>query len=425
MINKSITVVITLLVILSIKCITVAQESSDTDKKDEQTKRGGYGGPDQVENQLAEDNEPKESFFELGFLQSYFDFKSNLKENSGLGIGVDYSTVYLSASESPGEDNASSGMIRLFGSWELVGRGTNNTGALIFKVEHRHKYGTIPPFDLGFNLGYVGIIEPPFNDNKVRVTNLYWRQRFNNGKISFVVGLLDATDYVDVYALASPWLHFMNFAFSTGSQTIYIPNDAALGLAVGLYITDNIYAIAGISDAGSDPTDPLKNFESFFKNNDYFKSVEVGLVPSEKRHFFENIHLTYWHSDGSDVTASLPGWGIAFSGTYFIENKWLPFLRGGFAKDGGTLLQKSITTGVGYQPVAGGNLLGAAFGWGEPNETTIASEINNQYTVELFYRLQILTQFAITPDIQFLINPALNPNASSIFLWGIRGRLAL
>ena len=418
-------VLIALLSFLMMNIITAAQESGDGDKKDDKRKLGGFGGPDQVENQLAEDNEPKESFFELGFLQSYFDFKSSLKENSGLGFGIDYSTVYLSASESPGEDNASSGMIRFFGSWELVGRGSKNTGALNFKVEHRHRYSTIAPKALGFNLGYVGLIEPPFSNDNWRMTNLYWRQRFNDGKISFVVGLLDATDYVDVYALASPWLHFMNFAFSTGSETIYIPNDAALGIAVGLYLTDNIYVIAGISDAGSDPTDPLKNFESFFKNNDYFKSVEVGLVPSKKRHFFENIHLTYWHSDGSDVTASLPGWGIAFSGTYFIENKWLPFLRGGYAKDGGTLLQKSLTAGFGYIPVQGGNLLGAAFGWGEINETTWASGLDDQITMEVFYRIQISTRLAITPDIQFLINPALNQDVSSIFLWGVRARLAL
>jgi len=410
--------ILLLILILLLNSFFFAQEKKDK-------KSGGFGGPDQVERQLEKDNEPKQPFFELGFIQPYFDFKSSLKESSGFGFGVDYSTVYLSASESLGEGNASSGMIRLFGSWELVGRGGKNSGALNFKVEHRHRYGAIPPKALGFTIGYVGLIEPPFSNDTWRMTNFYWRQRFNDGKISFVVGLLDATDYVDVYALASPWLHFMNFAFSTGSETIYIPNDAALGIAIGLYLTDNIYVIAGISDAGSDPTDPLKNFESFFKNNDYFKVIEIGWVSSKDRFFFDNIHLTYWNSDGSDVTASLPGWGIAFSATHYFEDKWLPFLRGGYAKDGETLLQTSITAGVGYQPVQGGNLFGAAFGWGEPNETTIASGLNNQYTVEIFYRLQISSRLAITPDIQFLINPALNTEVSSIFLWGLRARLAL
>jgi porin len=89
------------------------------------------------------------------------------------------------------------------------------------------------------------------------------------------------------------------------------------------------------------------------------------------------------------------------------------------------LLQKSLTAGVGYLPVQGGNLLGAAIGWGEINETTWASGLDDQITIEAFYRFQISTRFAVTPDIQYLINPALNPDASSIFVWGVRARLAL
>ena len=414
--NNYLTSIITLLLFLS---VTFAQETKDPEKGK------GFGGPDQVEKQLAEDAEEKQPFFELGFLNSYFDFKDNLKESSGLSFSVDYTSVFLGANESLDKKNASSGMVRLFGSWDLVNRGEKNSGAFIFKVEHRHKYSDIAPKGFGFNLGYVGMIEPPFSDDKLRWTNLYWRQRLLDGKLSFVVGLLDATDYVDVYALASPWMHFMNFAFSTGSETVYIPNDAALGIAVAGMLTDNIYIIANISDAGSDTTDPLKNFETFFSNSDYFKSAEVGWVTSKDRFFFDNIHLTYWHSDGSDVTSSLPGWGIAFSATHYFEDKWLPFIRGGYVEDGGTLLQKSLTAGVGYQPVQGGNLLGAAIGWGEVNETSWMAGLDDQITMELFYRVQLSTRIALTPDVQYLINPALNPDASSIFIWGIRARLAL
>lgn len=389
------------------------------------SKQGGFGSPDQIEKQMEKDNEPKASFFELGFIQPYFDFKARLKENTGFGYGLDYSAAYFGASQSLGEKHAASGMVRLYGSWELVGRGSENTGALNFKVEHRHKYSQIPLSDLGFELGYVGMILPPFNNNNFRLTNFYWRQRFAEGRISLMVGLLDATDYLDVYALASPWMHFSNFAFSTGSEVMYIPNDAGLGIAVGAYITEHIYAIAGITDAGADPTHPLKSFETFFSNNDYFTSVEVGWVSKKSRYFFDNVHVTYWHSDGTEVTASPPGWGLSFSGTYFIKDKFLPFLRGGYAKDGGTLLQKSLNVGVGYQAKSGGSLLGFALGWGQPNENSFGSDLKNQGTFEVFYRVQVSSRFDITPDLQFLVNPALNTNVSSIFMWGIRSRLVL
>lgn len=412
--------IIYFIVILSASNV-YSQEADSTNQKI----KSGFGGPDQVERQLEKDEEPKASFFELGFMQPYFDFKSGLKENTGFDFGIDYSAAYFGANESLGEKSSSGGMVRLYGSWELVNRGKGNNGALIYKIEHRHKYSEVVPKFFGFEMGYAGMEIPSFNDDGFRMTNFYWRQRFKEGKISMVLGLLDATDYVDVYALASPWTGFMNFQFSTGSETIYIPNDAALGFGIGAYLTENIFVIASISDAGSDPTRPFKSFESFFSNNDYFKSIELGYVTSKDRFYMDNIHVTFWHSDGTDVTASLPGWGIAFSATHYFENKLNPFIRGGYAKDGGTLLQKSITAGLGYQPKSGGNLLGAAIGWGEPNETTFSTGLDNQITTEVFYQVQISSRFAITPDLQYLINPALNPDQSSIFLWGLRGRLAL
>ena len=303
-----------------------SQNAKDTDTKNK------LAGPNQVDNQLSEDREVKASFFELGFLDNYFTAKSKLKEKSGFDFGIDYSSVYFSANESLGETNSGAGMVRLYGSWELVNRGKKNNGAFIYKVEHRHKYTDITPKNFGFEMGYVGMQVPAFNEDEFRMTNFYWRQRLYDGKLSFVAGLLDATDYVDVYALASPWTGFMNFQFSTGSQSIYIPNDAALGLAVGAYLSDKIYTIASISDAGANPTKPFQSFETFFSNNDYFKSIELGYVTSSNRFFQDNIHITYWHSDGSDVTASLPGWGVAFSATHHFGNNLHPFIRGGMQK---------------------------------------------------------------------------------------------
>ncbi len=103
----------------------------------------------------------------------------------------------------------------------------------------------------------------------------------------------------------------------------------------------------------------------------------------------------------------------------------MPFLRGGFAEDGGTLLQKSVTAGLGWYQKKGGSLLGFAAGLGEVNETSWMEGLDDQITMELFYRMQISTRLAITPDLQYLINPAMNPDATAIFIWGIRGRLAL
>jgi porin len=408
------------ILLLALPSIAFAQEPEEPEDK-----KGGFGGPGQVERQLEDDDAEKEPFFELGFLQPYFDFKSGLKEKTGLGFGLDYSTAYFGASESLGEKHAGSGMVRLYGSWDLIGKGADNTGAFIFKIEHRHKYGAIPVSSLGFETGYVGMFIPSFNNDGFRMTNFYWRQRFLEGRISLVVGLLDATDYVDVYGMASPWMHFTNFAFSTGSETMFLPNDVNLGIAIGGYITDHLYAVAGINDANSDPTQPFRSFETFFTQHQYFKSVELGWVSSRDRHFFDNIHLVYWHSDGSEFQGALPGWGLNFSGTWFVRDTYMPFLRAGYADDGGSLLQKSVNAGFGWYQSANSHLLGAAIGWGEVNESTWGEGLDDQVSMEVFYRIQLSSRFAVTPTLQFVVNPALNSDAGSIFIWGVRGRLSL
>ena len=61
----------------------------------------------------------------------------------------------------------------------------------------------ISPNALASNLGNVGLIEPPFSDQGWRLTNLYWKQSFADSQVVVLVGFLDATDYVDAYALAA------------------------------------------------------------------------------------------------------------------------------------------------------------------------------------------------------------------------------
>ena len=204
-----------------------------------------FGSPNAVENQIADDAALTGSVFGDRLVQPWFDWKGRLQEKHGFGLGVDYTAVFLKASEQglSSEDAASSGIARIFGAWELVGRGTPNSGAFVWKVESRHRYGAIPPSALQFELGGIGLIEPPFSDQGGRVTNLYWRQKVGGGKVTLMGGFLDVTDYFDVFALASPWTGFLNFAFSTGTTAAFLPNDATLGVAAGAMLSEKVYAI--------------------------------------------------------------------------------------------------------------------------------------------------------------------------------------
>ena len=406
--------------ILSPSCL-FAQDSEDRPSGG----RPGLGSPDQVDNLIETDSGPKDPLLKLTFLDGYFAWKSDVKKDAGFGFGLDYSTVFFGANESPGEDSAAAGMIRLFGAWDLVGRESGNAGALVYKVEYRHSYTAATPKFFGFELGYAGLFAAPFSDEEFRVTNLYWRQKLAHQRLVFLAGFLDATDFVDVYGMASPWLHFMNLTFSTGSASMALPNDGLLGVAVGAWITDQLYGIASIGDNGSDPTDVFSGFDRFFNTNEYFTTVELGWTTAKERAYFDNVHVTWWHSDQKSEAGDPDGWGMNASGTWYLKDKWMPFLRGGFADDAGSLLESSVSGGLGYQRIAGRDVVGLAVNWGKPNETTWGPGLDDQYTVEAFWRWQVGKQLAITPDVQLLVNPANNPESDQAWVYGVRARFAI
>ena len=416
-------VLVTALAVLS---LTGSARAQDTGTAGDTTRtRAGLGSPDQVDRQLETDREPREALVTMDFMAPYFDFKERLRERAGLAFTVDYSSMFWGSNESLGAKRASSGIVRLYGSWDLVGRGTENNGAFIFKVEHRHGYTDVTPFGFGFETGYVGIVSPPFSDQGLRWTNLYWRQRLASGRVVALVGFLDATNFVDIYGLASPWMHNTNLTFSTGSAAIGLPNDAGLGAAVGVWLSDQVYSIASVVDNAADPTKPFEGFDRFFNTRQYFSSIELGWTTARDRAYFDNVHLTLWHSDAKSEVGDPSGWGLNVSATTFIADKVMPFLRAGYTEDAGSLLQKSVSTGLGYQAVPGRDLLGVAFNWGQPNETTWGGKLRDQYGFEVFWRWWLGQQVAVTPDLQYIIRPALNTDVDSLWYLGVRARLVL
>ncbi len=376
----------------------------------QETRTPTFGGPNAVEVELEERHE------------TWGDWQNALKNDHGFALSFDYTAVLLSATETFSDSTGAGGIARVYGAWDLYNEGA---GALVWKFEHRHKFGDTSPFDMSLGqMGYVGLEEPPFNNSHFRTQNLYWRQRMNGGRSTLIAGILDVTDYVDAFALASPWLHFMNFAFSTGSAAIGLPNDAAVGVAYGTMLTDNWYLIGGITDTNGDPSDPFKGFDNFFSDNEYFTSVEIGWTSSHERIIFDNMHLTVWHKDRQVDAGVNSGWGAAFSWSHYLNDNFMPFVRGAYADDGGSLLQKSLSIGMGYQTEAFSGLAGAAINWGEPNEDTFAPGLDDQIAIELFYRVPIGNRFTVTADVQLIRNPALNMDESTIWMFNGRVRYA-
>jgi porin len=378
-----------------------------------------FGGPSSVGGQMAEDAAVVPQF-RLSGLQDCFDpwyrFKERLNERCGLQINLDESIFYQVATDSPGESDAASGLVRVYGQWELLGRNSDNPGMFVFKVENRHRMGTaITPFDLGFEAGSIVPTGTFFSEFDFGVTNFYWKQYLFDRRLAVAVGRVDVTDYIDVYSMLNPLTHFINLAFST-NPTIAVPNQG-LGMAAAGMLTDRLYVQGGLADANGQPT--LAGFDTFFDDSEYFSYFELGATSSQDRIYLDNIHVTVWHTDAREAAASPEGWGFAFTAQKFLCDKWQPFFRFGYSDGDAALLQTSFSTGLGLKR-KNNDVAGIGVSWGKPS----IGSLRDQFTSEAFYRFQLTQFLAVSPDVQLIVDPALNPTVDVLAFFGVRLRAA-
>lgn len=370
----------------------------------------GLGGPSSVQADLEPGDgltDPQfRSDFPRNIAPGYFRWKDGLAEQ-GFSFNFDYLALGQTSNAALGEGDASSGILRFYGNWKAT-----ENGSVTFKIEDRHAYGDVAPQNFGFDSGALSIPGTAFNDNGTLLTNLFWTQRAADGSWTFQFGQIDVTDFVDVYGLVSPYTAFQNLAFNT-NPTINAPNPG-LAIAGGARIGSNFYVTGSVADANADPSSP--DFD-VFSDGELFKSVEVGYTSGFDRIYFDNIHLTLWHADAADDGSRREDYGAAFSAAWFVDNKWMPFIRAGTSKGRAALYENSVSAGIGYY-ARNTDLAGIGLNWAEADGLP-----GDQKTIEAFYRFSISPNLQITPSVQYIKDPLLNASASSITLWGLRARI--
>ena len=68
-------------------------------------------------------------------------------------------------------------------------------------------------------------------------------------------------------------------------------------------------------------------------------------------------------------------------------------------------------------------MFGLGFNWSQPNEDTFGPGLKNQTAVEMFSRLQVMENFQLIPNVQYISNPAFNTEADHSWVLTLRARL--
>jgi porin len=377
----------------------------------------GFGGPSSTPvalkraDRIKDTAIPAETWADL-LSEKWYATKQRLNDEKGLAFGLHYNAVSQWDRGELTSDQGTGGIFELAGSWTMTGQSTPDSGSLVFLLEHQHRFNAgNPAEDFGVPSGSL-LPTAQFGDYGWNLANLYWNGKRRNGKLVFAAGIVNTGDYVDYFALNDPLTAYQNAAFS-GTPSIALP-DPGLGamLRVG---ADDLYVSAGFADANA--TAGSFDYSGIFDEGEYFTHLEFGWTPAYARRFVNNIHVSAWHVDKRDKAQVPEDWGVAFSLSTEVGESLQPFFRAGYSQGTAATLERSISTGVGIQR-GDFNLLGLGLNWGQP-----PGDLADQYSAEVFYRFQLFPNFTLTPDLQLVIDPALDPDQERLLVFGLRVRV--
>lgn len=370
------------------------------------------GGANSVDAELISDDRHKNAWINFDYssklFKKYYNIKKELNDNYKLAVGTDYMFLNQYASFSYSDKQATSGIFRLFGTWNVLNTESGIHGSLILKLENRHIIGSgNTPRNLGYEAGSA-LSTASFKSFGWGLTNLYWKQLFSNKKYRVFIGIMDAGDWVDLFPLLNSYKYYMNEAFFN-SPAMALPNQG-LGITGMAQLTKNFYMAAGIHDANGEPTNYFfGNIKSFFNTNEFFTWIEAGYNPTGSIVAGETIHITYWHQAARKNAGIKESSGWSFSASKRLASKFNTFIRAGISNGDAALMHHLIMVGVGINTL-GFDYFGIGFSWGGPNDRSK----RDQYGVEVFYAMQLTQHINITPDVQLTFNPSMNTNKNFV-----------
>ena len=196
-----------------------------------------------------------------------------------------------------------------------------------------------------------------------------------------------------------------------------------------------LYVVGVLADMNGDPEEI--NPETFFKGQ-YFYGLEVGY--NWKRQFpkdFDHAHVNVWYADERSepydtpgIFPNRPGWGFKLAGTK-QWGKFCAFAKYTFndAKGGGlglTWAKNSASVGcVFLDPFCLSGELGLGLSWLDPHVNLLPGAFampRDQYGIDLYWKLLATPNLWVTPGVQFIFDPSLNPTTDHLTVLGFKVR---
>jgi len=385
--------------------------------------------PGSIVERLKEDAEPKEYLFQFPgvdrALKPWYDLKTDLNENYGFMFGISFTCYYQKANDTFGpEDDAAGYDLDINGTWTFHGRGTDSPTMLGFDFFKRNDLGTeIPPQRLFTQFGALYSTAAPYGENDMSIGELWIQKKFRN-VFGFRVGQIFPITAYDFFPFKNFRTDFVDFNQVTNTA-IPLPGNG-LGAFVVYRPQPNVMLRLGAHDANADVE--KNGFNTY--DGEIFSIFEVGFdtglmprTPGRPPH--GHVHVSLWQQDEREDAGIEDGWGIATSAVQRF-GRFSPFVRYGYAgggADGPTPVKHMVNVGLVIDDIFGQSKdrIGIGYSWSDPADQAL----DQQDMIDAYYRVQVTPEISVGPTLQVIFDPVRNPDEDTIFVWGIRTRIAL
>jgi porin len=381
-------------------------------------------GPSGVSAQLQSSAEQRKAIFDPGLsgilFNPFVEWKQQLQEDYGFSLGVNVYLLYQHSSGSLGDnDDAVGGIYRVQGSWELFDRGGKNPGLLEWRFENRSKtFNDSSPSALSKESG-IAALDSGFGYTNTFDTDLAilnWTQSFLDDAGGVAVGRLTFDAYLDAFPFQTFSRGFINRSFVV-NPTLATTGVGALGVVAKSFVSNNIWIGAQIYDGNA----VSGEFDwDTFDQHEWLKAVEIGWSPDFERYMVDQVQLSYWRKDARKEAGVSEGEGWLLSAAYKLGDSLHPFLRLGHS-DGGAGVAAEDAASVGMEwELMPDQFWSFGLGWAKPSKKTHGAGLKDEYVFETSYKLQLSPALSLTPDLQYIKDPAKNQEKSSVWVLGLR-----
>lgn len=339
----------------------------------------------------------------------YDMFKYWLNKNYGIDYGID--TSFMPQRGAPGgKYNAVQLYIYPYLTWTThkneYGTGSLNMAYTIIR------YGNHNAADVGNNMGVVDDIND-YNTKANEFNELYYTYQLG-GKFNWLT--LGLGQYPIYNFDGSPYnsnqqVNFINYALSQNATSTYPTAGVGAFVQIAPENSDWSFAI-GSQDASN--VDAVSVRVNDLSDGHFTTFAQLQYAPSNKLGDAEFSVLLYNQPSVKLQPQTTNGWSINLSQN--IGEKWNIFGRVNGVSGHMDTIEQSWSAGVvRLNPLGRNDLdqIGLAYAYNKINEEAVGEKLSHdaEQIIEAYWSWGISKWATITPDVQFYINPALNPKS--------------